>query len=242
MIYNFRFICHLQSSTTKRWDRINAAYRPSTEAVHSLHFRTFVAFLIFMGLPVTIPVQNALLLWSIYIRMHCLHESSQHTFPPSRLGPSFHTLYRISVFCDILSDPMLYRAIFMTAFFRMSNIALTVPENLTIITIFYDNIIFAPPGAHLLIKWTKTLQHHKAHHWIQLPTIQHNLLCPVRALRSLLQSRPQPQSAPLFANIFKPHSQVIDTHVRDALKRILVHNNIPLRGYGFQAIWSHPSF
>ena len=29
------------------------------------------------------------------------------------------------------------------------------------------------------------------------------------------------------------HSQVIDTHVREALKKILVHNNIPLKGHGF---------
>ena len=67
------------------------------------------------------------------------------------------------------------------------------------------------PSAHLLIKWTKTLQHHKAHHWIQLPYLAYHFLCPVKALKSLPTSRPLPPAAPLFANNFYPHSQVIDT-------------------------------
>ena len=39
---------------------------------------------------------------------------------------NIRTLYNISISCDILADPILYRAIFLTAFFgflRMSNIA-----------------------------------------------------------------------------------------------------------------------
>ena len=48
-------------------------------------------------------------------------------FTPTPRGIiDIHTLYHISVSCDILSDPMLYRAILLTAFFgllRMSNIA-----------------------------------------------------------------------------------------------------------------------
>ena len=148
-----------------------------------------------------------------------------------------HTLYRISLSCDSLSDPILFRAIFLTAFFgflRMSNIAPHSSQKFDHNHHFLrQDLIFAPPGAHLLIKWTKTLQHHKAHHWIQLPMIHNHFLCPVRALRALLQSRSLPPSAPLFANIFRPNSQVIDTHVRDALKKILNHMNIPLKGHGF---------
>ena len=109
------------------------------------------------------------------------------------------TLYHISVSCDILSDPILFRAIFLPAFFgflRMSNIA---PHSVGKFDynhhFLWQDLIFAPPGVHPLIKWTKTLQHHKAHHWIQLPTIQNHFLCPVKALKSLLQSRSLPPSA-----------------------------------------------
>ena len=76
-----------------------------------------------------------------------------------------------------------------------------------------QDIIFGPPGAHLIIKWTKTLQDHKSHHVIQIPSIDNIFLCPVRALQALLKSRPLPPTFPLFANFSYPHSQVIDTHI-----------------------------
>ena len=82
-----------------------------------------------------------------------------------------------------------------------------------------QDLIFAAPGAHLLIKWTKTLQHHKSYHWVQLPSIHNHFLSPVRALQALLASRPLSPSAHHFANNAHPHAQVIDTHIRDALKR-----------------------
>ena len=75
--------------------------------------------------------------------------------------------------------------------------------------------------------------YHKAHHWIQLLCLGNHLLCPVWAPKSLLKSRPLPPTAPLFANNFHPHNQVIDTHIQDALKKVLVHRNISLKGHGF---------
>ena len=83
------------------------------------------------------------------------------------------------------------------------------------------------------MKWTKTLQDRKAHHMVQLPAINNMYLCPVRALRALMASRPLPPSAPLFAVAYPPHHQIIDTHIRDALKQILTHLSIPLSGHGF---------
>ena len=130
-----------------------------------------------------------------------------HLFAPTPRGIfDTHTLYNISLSCDILTDPILYRAIFLTAFYgflRMSNIT---PHSLRKFSQEYhflrQDLIFAPPGAHLPIKWTKTLQHHKSHHWIQLPSIQNHFLFPVRPFRVLIDSRPLPPSAPLFANNF----------------------------------------
>ena len=159
-------------------------------------------------------------------------------FNPTPRGVfDMRTMYQISLSCDTLSDPLLYKAIFLTAilrFLRMSNIA---PHSAAKFDedrhLLLKHVIFTPPDAHLLVKWTKTLQNHEAYHWIQLPTIKFYFLCPVAALKALLRSRPLPSSAPLFANNFYPHAQVIDTHIRDALKRILLHKNIPTRGHGF---------
>ena len=112
------------------------------------------------------------------------------------------TLYHLSLSCDILSDPLLFKAIFLTAFFgflRMSNIAPHSSSKFDPCVHFLrQDLMFAPPDAHLLIKWTKTLQNHKSHHWIQLLFLSNHFLCPVRALKSLLNSRPFPPTAPLF--------------------------------------------
>ena len=161
----------------------------------------------------------------------------------SRFNPTprgifdIHTLYNISVSCDILSDPILFRAIFLTAFYgflRMSNMAPHSSSKFNPDFHFLrQDLIFASPGAHLLIKWTKTLQHHKSHHWIQLPSIQNHFLCPVKALQALINSRPLSPTSPLFANNFYPYAQVIDTHIRDALKKVLIHRNISPTGHGF---------
>ena len=87
----------------------------------------------------------------------------------------------------------------------------------------------------MLIKRTKTLQHDKSHHWIQLPLIQNHFLCQVRALKALIASMTLPSSAPLFANNVHLHTQVIDTHIRDALRKVLLHTNITSKGHGFHA-------
>ena len=68
---------------------------------------------------------------------------------------------------------------------------------------------------------------------IQLPEIDNYFLCPVKALRALMASRRLSHQDPLFANNFPPFAQVIDTHIRDALKRVLMHKNIPPQGKGF---------
>ena len=255
------------------WTRVHTAYRPSTESAHALHFRTFISYLIFMELPITMTVHNLLTfleylyqnqlsprvissyLSSIQSRARLYSWDISPVSHPaiarylrsiainSRFNPTprgifdIPTLYNISLSCDSLSDPPLYRAIFLTAFFaflRMSNIAPHSASKFDPDRHFLrKDLIFAPPGAHLLIKWTKTLQDHKSHHWVQLPTLQNHFLCPVRALKALLRSRPLPPLAPLFANNFYPYSQVIDTHIRDALRRILLHRNIPTKGHGF---------
>ena len=96
--------------------------------------------------------------------------------------------------------------------------------------ILKQDLIFAPPGAHLLLL---TLQDNKSFHVIQLPEIQNIYLCPVRALKALLAPRSLPPSDPLFANNFPPYKQIVDTHIRDALKKVLTHRNISHTSHGF---------
>ena len=42
-----------------------------------------------------------------------------------------------------------------------------------------QDLVFRTSGAHIVVKWTKTLQNLKAHHIVQLPTIDKMYLCPI---------------------------------------------------------------
>ena len=133
------------------------------------------------------------------------------------------TLAAISRACNILEDPILFRAAFLLAFFaflKMSNIPPHSRYKFNTTThILRQDIIFQDPGAHVLIKWTKTLQDRSAHHFVQIPALHNKNLCPVLALQQLLASRSLPPSAPLFAHKSHPYHPVIDTTLRYALKR-----------------------
>ena len=97
----------------------------------------------------------------------------------------------------------------------------------------HQDLIYGPPEAHLLIKWTKTLQDNKSHHVVQLPESDTLYLCPVKALKALLTTRQLPLTGPLFTTNNPPFHQVIDNHVRQTLKIVLTIRNIKHVGYVF---------
>ena len=247
--------------------RTRTAYRPATRNAHLTHVKTYLAFTIFMELPVELNVHSILaFLEYLYnnsvsykvmlnyvsslkkaaIKYHWHPEVLSHRlvseylrsisintrFAPTPRGIfDLTTLALISQACDILVDPPLFRAIFLLAFFaflRMSNIAPHSRFKFDAQRHFLrQDVIFAEPGAHILIKWTKTLQDSSAHHFVQIPVLKNVTLCPVLALRKLLDSIPFPPSSPLFIHPFPSFHPVIDTTIRDALRKVLVHIGIP---------------
>ena len=44
------------------------------------------------------------------------------------------------------------------------------------------------------------MQNRSAHQFVQVPQLSDPELCPVRAIRGLMDSRPLPQTAPLFVH------------------------------------------
>ena len=157
--------------------------------------------------------------------------------PTPRGTFDLETLIIISKACNRLQDPVLYRAVFLTSFFaflRMSNVA---PHSRVKFDpgrhLLRQDIIFASPGAHILLKWSKTMQNRTAHQFVQIPQLSNSDLCPVSAIQSLLDSRPLPPTAPLFVHEKPGCLIVIDTAIRDALKSILSYIGLPSEGFGF---------
>ena len=175
------------------WRRTDSAYRPSTVSAHRLHFRTFLSYLIFAGLPfqswrwricysaqqnfspkeIRNYMSSVVTMAKFY---HLQHVDTSHvmllrffrslsinsTFAPTpRDIFDISTLYKISLACDILDDPVIFKAIFLTAFYGflcMSNIAPHRAKDLDDHRHFLrKDLTFTDDGALLLIKWTKTL-------------------------------------------------------------------------------------
>ena len=120
------------------------------------------------------------------------------------------------------------------AFLRISNVAPHSAKQFDPLVHFLrKDVIFCSPGAHLILKWTKTLQDHKLHHLVQIPALDNVHLCPVRALRALFDSRQLSPEAPLFVTSSYTHLPILDSHIRNALRSILRTLNLPLDGFSF---------
>ena len=147
------------------------------------------------------------------------------------------TLRKISLACNNLSDPDLYRAIFLVSFFAFLCISNIAPHSKAAFSPFIHllrkDVIFAPPGAHILIKWANNMQQTTSHKFVQIPSLNDIELCPVTAIRRLLRSRQLEKNQPLFAECNPPFLQVIDTKIRDALRHVLEVLHIPSNGHRF---------
>ena len=78
-------------------------------------------------------------------------------------------------------------------------------------------IIFAFPGAHILLKWSKTMQNRSVHQFVKIRELSDQDLCPVKTIHSLINTKALFQCSPLFVPIAPPFRVVIDTTIRDAL-------------------------
>ena len=87
---------------------------------------------------------------------------NSHFAPTPRCIFDISTMHHISMACNSLPDPHLFRAIFLTVFFaflRMLNIAPHSSINFYPCRHFLrQDVVFDHPGVHLIIKWTNTLQ------------------------------------------------------------------------------------
>ena len=117
------------------------------------------------------------------------------------------TLLRLVQACDSIAYGQVYKATFLLAFFaflRLSNIAPVTAKSFDPTRHFLrDDVIFGPPGAHVILKWAKAMQSSSKHHVIQISLIKNSPLCPVTAIKQLLTSCHAPKS-PHFSSFPNP--------------------------------------
>ena len=119
-----------------------------------------------------------------------------------------------------------FKAVYTIAYFSFLRLSNLVPHSIASFPPLYHlaraDIIFAPPGIQIIVKWTKTLQSRNAIKILKIPSLGANPICPFNAVRNLLQITPGSRNDPLFQyKTSKGWSPLTDNQVRAHLKLIL---------------------
>ena len=109
--------------------------------------------------------------------------------------------------CDSLPHPNTFKAVYLLAFFaflRISNlVSSTIQGYDSSRQLSRGDIIWGHPGAHVVLKWSKTIQDRLSHQVVQIPSLKARDICPVTALRLMLAALVTyivNKNSPLFAD------------------------------------------
>ena len=120
----------------------------------------------------------------------------------------------------------IFAAVFLTAFFGFFRLSTLVPSTLHSFdkTRFpiQNDLIWAKPGAHIIITCSKSMQDSGKIQVVQLPSLTTLEICPIKALRWLINHIPQGKQKPLFQILTKNGWQVLTApKVRSFLKLVV---------------------
>ena len=120
----------------------------------------------------------------------------------------------------------IFKAAILLSFFSFVRFSNLVPHSIST----YDplkqlargDIIFAPPGLHMIIKWSKTLQNKDKIKVLKVPSLGRSSICPAAAVKKLLSTTPGSNNSPLFQ--IKCYSKLVplsDTRLRETFGVIM---------------------
>ena len=153
-------------------------------------------------------------------------------------------LHKLVEACDQMSQGHVYKAVFLLAYFcflTLSNLAPSSSSTFDLTRHFLrGDVIFGPPGAHVIVKWAKAMQSSTKFQVVQVPLLSSFPLCPVSALKVLLASSTLSSSKPLFI-LSSPNSQIILTApmISATLSSLLSNLGLNSSHYGFHAFRRH---
>ena len=168
-------------------------------------------------------------------------KSLQHTKQFKAYLPQIidvNLLKQIITLCDSTLNAVTFKALYLVAFYSFLRISNLVPHCTKSYSPLHQiargDIFFAPPGIHILVKWTKTLQKKNKAVIVKIPAIQGSILCPVSAVSGLLRLTPGNNDSPLFqVQLFQKWVPLTDTRVRKHFKSILCRLNLANSGITF---------
>ena len=140
------------------------------------------------------------------------------------------TLQLIIQSTDSMYMGHIFKAAILLSFFIFVRISNLVPHCIA----SYDplkqlsrgNIIFAHPGVHMIIKWSKTLQNKDKIKVLKVPSLGTSALCPVAALKKYFLLLLDQATLPCFKSNATPNGYLLMTHVLERLFQISLRNII----------------
>ena len=162
------------------------------------------------------------------------------------LNPHIKAIIDISILskivyqCDRIHLGAVYKAAFLLSFFSFLRISNLVPHSISsfdsLKQLARGDIILAPPGAHVIVKWSKTLQNRDKIKVLKIPSLKQSSLCPVSALKTLLTITPGHKNSPLFqVKCYGSWVPLSDTRLRKQLSRILTFLNLHTKNITFHS-------
>ena len=101
------------------------------------------------------------------------------------------TLKQIIDHCDRMHMGFIFKAAILLSYFAFLRISNLVPHSITaydpLKQLAREDIFFGPPSAHIMLKWSKTLQMNNSLRILKIPSLKPSPLCPVTALKTLLK-------------------------------------------------------
>jgi len=135
--------------------------------------------------------------------------------------PLMHSIIQTTL---SLPNGPIYASLFLLSFhgfFRISNLVPPSAKSFSITKhLARGDIIFAPPGAHVVLKWSKTIQN-RAGRIIQLSAVPGSPLCPIAALNRFLAVNPAHPNQPFFSTASLPQGTATQYSTRQVLKTVL---------------------
>ena len=113
-----------------------------------------------------------------------------------------YLLDRIVAACDQFPNQIIFKALYTISFFSFLRLSNLLPHSIKTFDISRQlcrgDIFFSQKTATILIKWSKTIQNRQEIKTIVIPLLDGSPICPVQALRRMLELYPVHENAPLF--------------------------------------------
>ena len=139
---------------------------------------------------------------------------------------------------DHTTDREVYKAIFLMGFFGFYRLSTLVPSAKAGFSpsrfLMHGDIIWAPPGAHVITKCSKSMQISGQSHIVQLSELSDARICPVRALKKIVSRNVSDHDRPLFLVSAQGSPSILTAHkVRSVLRKSIKSLGLSPGEYGY---------